>query len=205
VLSLVAVLAGSIALADDRYEPGDPIAAVDGDPIYFGELNLVLAERLAPEKLKQVGIEVQKATALLLVRRHLAMKSLQKSGTEALESTIAQRLAALTGELKRRGSSLSEHAGARKADEKSLVADLSWKVAWGQYVTSNLHEKNLRRYFEQHPDSYTGSFDDLTDQSKLRREATSALFNTLVRRQKNSKIQWFITALRPPGEVPIIP
>ena len=205
LLSLTALMVGSIALADEDYEASDPIAAVDGQPIYFGELNLVLAERVGADKLKQVGIDVQRATALLLIRRRLAMRSLQESGGEALQSVIEQKLNARNTELRRRGSSLIKYAEARMADEKSLAADLTWKVAWGQYVKSKLTNENLRRYFDKHSDRYGGNFQDLTDQAKLRREATNALFDTLVRRQKDSTIQWFVPTLSPPDSIPIIP
>ena len=204
-LSLTCLLTATIAVADDSYAPSDLIAAVGGDPVYFGELNLVLVERLGADKLQQVGSEIRKATALLLVRRKLAMQSLRAAGGVALQSMIERRLTTLSAELQRRGDSLSKYAEVRMADEKSLAADLAWKVAWGQYVKTKLNEQNLRRYFEKHPDRYGESFDDLTDQGKLRSDATGALFHALVRKQHQAKIQWFIGELHPPEGVSIIP
>ncbi len=65
------------------------------------------------------------------------MKSLNESGGDALKKMIEKRLAEIQAELRRRGSSLSEHATARMADESSVIADLSWKEAWGQYIKSS--------------------------------------------------------------------
>ena len=113
------------ALADEKYEPGDPIAAIDGDPVYLGELNLILSERLKVRDLRKVGIEVQQVTAALLVRRHLAMKSLRAQGGDSLEAMIQRQVDAFAAEASRRGSSLAEQAKSRMADEKSLRADLA--------------------------------------------------------------------------------
>jgi len=49
------------------------------------------------------------------------------------------------------------------------------------------------------------TFDELSDQGQLRRDAADALFDTLVRRQSDAKIVWFIGALKPPPEIRIIP
>ena len=205
-IPIVFVAVGSSLIANDRYEPADPIAAVDGKPIYVGELNLVLSEKLGVEKSKQAAIELQQATALLLVRRHLAMKSLVDMGGESLESMIQRRLETFAEELKRRRSSLSKHAESQMGDEKSLVADLSWKVAWGEYLKSRMTDENLHRYFDKHRDDYGGgTFDELTDQAKLRRDATSAMFDSLVQKGRDAEIQWLIPALRPPEGVAIIP
>ncbi len=194
---------------DDQYRPEDPIAAVNGDPIYVGELNLVLIERLGLKQLDDTTIELQQAAALLLVRRHLAMKSLKTLGQDALQAVIQQRLDAMVEGLRRTDSSLAKYSAARMSDEKSLLADLSWKVAWGQYIKSKLTEANLRRYFEANRERYAETveqdFDDLTDQAALRRDATSAMFDSLVRKQQDAEVEWFIPALRPPDGVTVIP
>ena len=149
--------AGRQAPADDKLGPGDPIAAIDGEPIYLGELNLILTERLKVRDLDRLGIEVQQATAALLVRRHLAMKSLEQQGGDALKSMIRRQVETYAAESRRRGSSLEQQARARMADEKSLTADIAWRTAWAQYLKSRLNDRNLRRYFEQQRDRYAGN------------------------------------------------
>jgi peptidyl-prolyl cis-trans isomerase C len=49
------------------------------------------------------------------------------------------------------------------------------------------------------------TFDELTDQAQLRRDAADALFDALVAKQRGAKITWFVGALRPPQSVNIIP
>jgi len=199
------LIATSFADDDKAHGPTDPIASVDGDPVFVGEMNLIVAERFGPKKLQQAGADLKRATAVLLVRRHLAMKTLRETGGDTLAAMIQRRLDAMTVELERRDSSLSKFAESRMSDEKSLIADQSWKVAWGQYMKSKMNDKNLRSYFDKNRNQYGGTFDELTDQAALRRDATSAMFDALVRKQKTAKIQWFIDSLHPPDGVSIIP
>jgi parvulin-like peptidyl-prolyl isomerase len=311
LLSYGLAVAAEVAAADDKLEPGDPIAAVDGEPVYLGELNLVLTEQVKARDLDKLGLEVQQATAALLVRRHLAMKSLRQQGGEVLEAMIRRQFESYSAELRRRGSSLEQQSKARMADVKSLAAELAWRTAWSEYLKSRLNEAKLRLYFEQHLDRYAGNrwevsqifvkldsrdaasvaaasaglaelaqalrsqggsaeafaeaarehsdsgsaaeggmvgwvekdgdlpgsvmavvrqtqpgeisdvvqsplglhlvyvhraeagkltFDDLTDQAQLRRDAADALFEALVAQQRDAKISWFVNALRPPQE-----
>lgn len=156
ICALSAVLCHGHVLAEDKLGPDDPIAAIDGAPIFLGELNLILTERLKVRDLDRLGIEVQQATAALLVRRHLAMKSLREQGGDALDAMIRRQVEAFAAEARRRGSSLDQQARARMSDEKSLTADIAWRTAWAQYLKSRLTETNLRRFFERDRDRYAG-------------------------------------------------
>lgn len=142
--------------AGDDLEPGDPFAAIDGEPVFFGELNLVLTERLQPKDLQRVGAEVRRATAALIVRRHLAMKSLEAKGGATLEAMLKRQVEALASDLRRRGSSLKKQAAGRMADEQSLVTDLRWRLAWGQYLKSRLNDVNLKKFFNLRREQYSG-------------------------------------------------
>ena len=144
------------ACADEKWSPSDPIAAIDGEPIFLGELNLILTERLKARDLDRVGIQVQQATAALLVRRHLALASLKQEGGDALQAIVDRQIESFASEAKRRGSSLEQHARARLADQKSLEADIAWRASWGQYLKSRLNETNLRRFFERERATYAG-------------------------------------------------
>ncbi len=155
--SLALLLGVLEARADDELEPGDPIAAIDGDPIYLGELNLILTERFKSRDLDAVPIDLQRATAALLVKRHLAMKTLTAQGGDLLQGMIRREVESFAAEAKRRGSSMEQQAAARLADEKSLMTDLAWRVAWGQYLKSKLTEENLRRFFDSRQHVYGGT------------------------------------------------
>ncbi len=313
---LACLLAGSIEVsAKETYKPEDPFAAIDGEPIYLGELNLILAQR-GVKKLDAVDINVKRAVAALVVRRRLALLSLQAQGGAALERIVDRQIDQFAQEAKRQGSSFEKQAKALLTNEKGLIADLTWRAAWSEYLKSNLTDKNLRRYFEMKREQYAGgrwevsqifvsivdpdptslsatttsmnelaesirsssdvetafanaardhsesgsadnggkvgwvekdgdlpsavmkvvretkpgqlskavqsplgmhlvfvhqyepgkmTFGDLTDQAQLRRDATNALFDALVKKQSSAKVVWFISALKPPASMQLIP
>lgn len=311
-LSLSLLARGVPVAAEDKFEPSDPIAAINGDPILLGELNLILSERFKTRDLESLPLDVQRATAAVLVNRHLAMRTLVAQGGELLQGMIRREVDAFAAEAKRRGNSLEQQAKARMADERSLTADLAWRVAWGQYLRSKLTDQNLRRFYDSRKEVYGGnryevsqifvkvdmkdslsaqaaeanlaelveqirgsdsieatfadaarehsesptadqggrvgvvekegdlpgpvmqavratpvgqvsdpvrshlglhliyvhrmeagnrSFDQLADQTQLRRDAADALFEGLVAAQRDAKVVWFIATLRPPEDV----
>ena len=71
-------------------------------------------------------MDIQRATAALLVQRHLAMKTLNEQGGDLLQGMIRREVDRFAAEAKRRGSSLEQQAKARLSDENSLKADLAW-------------------------------------------------------------------------------
>jgi len=189
-----------------KFEPADPFAAVDRDPVRIGELYLILGRRMGLDKIDLATDQIRQATALLLVRRRLAMQRLRQQGGAELKSTIDRKVERARDELRRRDTSLAAHAASLRSDEASYLNDLSWRIAWSQYVKSKLTEQNLRRYFEKNPAQFGGgSFEELTDRAQLRRAAASALFAALVRKAEGAEIQWFVPALHPPDGVPMIP
>ncbi len=193
---VVACLVTPIAASAAEVEPGDPFAAVDGKAIYVGEINLVLTQRIAAGDLDRVGDDVKKATALLLVRRHLAMKALIKRGGNALSTSLDRRVEAYSDEAKQRGTSIAALAEARRATAEAMDAHIRWTSAWSQYLKSKMTPENLQRYFESHREQFgDGEFKQLTDQSELRREAANALFETLVTSESETKVVWFIDKL----------
>jgi len=315
VFGIVVAINGSenLVAAEPEFGPAEPLASINGSPIYLGELNLILAERLGLDKFKRATTEFQQAAAAILLRRHLAMRSLRDQGGETLERMIQKASQDFASELQRRGSSLSEYASQRSADERSLMADLAWQTAWRQYLRSRMTDENLRKLFQRASSRYAGdrwrvsqifqpiegndsasvaatsarmmalarelqqsdaiesdfaaaaressqagsaeegghigwvshdgdlprqlmlaiekmkvgeisspiqsplgfhllllhahepgqaTFEQLTDQSQLRRDAANALFENLVHEQQGAKVVWFIEALRPPVAFP---
>ncbi len=119
-LSLTLVALPWYAFGDDKVGPDDPFASISGEPIFLGELNLILVERLRIRDLDRVAPEVQQATALMLVRQHLALRSLRKQAGPSLDSLIDRQIESFASDAKRRGSSLEDYAKKRKSTERSL-------------------------------------------------------------------------------------
>lgn len=149
------------AVAEDL-QPDDPFAAVDGKPIYIGEINWVLAQRVDVKDLDRVATEVRVATAQVLVRRHLAMNALRGQGGEAIAASIRRRVESFQADAKRRGTDIGMIAAARNSNVESVVADIAWQTAWSQYLKSKMTDANLRRYFDLHRDRYAGNRYDVS-------------------------------------------
>lgn len=191
---------GGVALADDQpLKLEDPFAAVDGQPITVGRLNLVLQQRFPKTAPDQLPPRVRQATALVLVRQQMALNQLRQLGGAAIEAQMSAAVDRQVAESKRRGISLAQQAAAKQSDERALADQIRWQTAWAAYLRSRLTEKNLRGYFETHRDRYEAeSWDDLADRGPIRRHAADALFEVLVRGAKDAKIVWFSKDLEPP-------
>ena len=85
-------ITSSAAAVDADLKPDDPFAAIDGKPIYVGEINWTLTQRIDVKDLDRIDRRVVAATAQVLVRRHLAMKALRGQGGEAIAANIKRRV-----------------------------------------------------------------------------------------------------------------
>lgn len=302
--------------AEEKFGPDDPFASINGEPVFLGELNLILVERLKIKDLDRVPMNVQQATALILVRQHLALRSLKKQGGASLDAMLGRQISAFADDAKRRGTSLEDYARKRQSNERSLRADLTWRFAWAQYLKSRLNDKVLKSFYDRNREKYGAGawevsqiflkfdrkddtsigvaesrinniaaqlrdatsldsafaeaasdhsdggtaadggklgwvegngdlpkvvmnavrqakagelagpvksplgfhlilvqqfkqkdipFEELSDHAQLRRDAADALFQMLLKEQKDAKVAWYIGGLKPPGNQPIIP
>ncbi|MGB7347070.1 MAG: peptidylprolyl isomerase [Pirellulaceae bacterium] len=152
----VSVVGYQFADAQQTLRPEDPIASVDGQPIFLGELNLVLVDRLKIRDVSKATDQVRQAIAATLVRQHLAMKSLRSQGGASLQQMIDRHISELERELKRRGSSLQQHAKLRSSTEASYRESLAWEAAWRGYLKSRMTDENLQTYFQRNQQKYGG-------------------------------------------------
>ena len=157
ILILLCIHLGITEGIAEDFAPDDIIASVDGNPVYIGELNLILAERFRNQPLNSINVDFKRATCHLLAQRRLALRALRKVGGEPLAQMVQNEVDAFVAEAKRRGSTLQDQAAARSSDAASLLVDLSWRVAWGAYLKSKLTDENLRRYFEKNAAAYNGT------------------------------------------------
>lgn len=145
------------ASAEESLAADEIIASVDGNPVYVGELNLILAERFPNQPIEAIDIELKRATCHLLAQRRLALRALRRVGGDSLAQMVQNETDAFITEVKRRGSTLQQQANARSSDSASLLVDISWRVAWGAYLKSKLTETNLRRFFTSNSSAYDGT------------------------------------------------
>lgn len=154
---LLAALSHSSVLAQQTFVPSDPIASIDGDPILLGELNYLLASKLRVDDPIKVSIEVQQASSALLVRQHLAMKSLLTQGGESLQSMLDRQWIAFVNDVKRQGSTIDRYSKQRKSNEQSVRRSRDWDTAWGIYLRRMMTESNLKRFYEMNSEDYAST------------------------------------------------
>jgi hypothetical protein len=198
-IALVVFVGLSSARCDDEPKIEDPFAAVDGTPVTIGRLNLVLAQKFGRNSTQKLPNTVRQAAALVLVRQQMALGQLIELGSDAIKVQLDAAVESAHQTAKQRGTSLAQQATAVHADERSMVDQIRWQTAWAAYLRSRLTEENLKQFFEKHPEKYgVHKFEDLTDQSALRRDASAALFDVLVKQANDAKVVWFVDELRPP-------
>ena len=201
-------IAPAVALPDPPLGPNDIFATVDGTPIEVGEIDLLLRQRFGPDLTsKPAGVSVERlrrATAAMLVRRQLAMRSLQSIGGQSLEASLRQARRDAASTLAGRGVDLDQRAAAMGTTAKAMIRSADWQTAWSKYIRSTLTDDNLRSYYRRNRDRYAGqTYEEVTQPRRLRSDATAALFDRLVERSSDAGVIWYVESLRPPERVSV--
>lgn len=147
-------LSPSSAIGQQTYEPSDPIASIDGDPVLLGELNYLLMSKLRVKDISRVNIQVKQASSALLVRQHLAMQSLRAQGGEVLQSLLERQWNGFSDELYRQGSTIEQYSKQRRSNERSVRQSRDWDSAWRAYLKSMMTDANLKRFYQQNSQEY---------------------------------------------------
>ena len=150
-----AAVAQIVSAAPAAVDPADAIVTVDGDPITRGQLNLLLEQRTGDEALQEADPRLVQAAALMLVRRHLALKTLTAMGGQRLAARVERAVQSATEAAGRQGGSL--HPQAQRHGLAAVQRELAWQTAWHAYLRSRLTQENLQRFFDAHRTKYDGT------------------------------------------------
>ncbi|MEO1530206.1 MAG: peptidylprolyl isomerase [Planctomycetota bacterium] len=137
--------------------PTDPYASINGYPVFVGELNLLLMQKLGARDPMQVNENVRRASASLIVRQHLAMQSLREQGGESLAQLLDRNWSSFSAELKRQGFTVTQYTKRFQSDATSMRAAQDWQTAWKAYLRSRLTDENLKRFYQTSPERYAGA------------------------------------------------
>ena len=141
----------------EKFGPGDAIVSIDGDPVLLGELNYLLTTNLRVKDLSAVPINVQQASSALLVKRHLAMKSLRQDGGEGLQRILDGEWGSFLNEIRGKGETLESFCRQKLSNEDSVRKSHDWDVAWRVYLKSKMTDANLRRFYQRDPEKYASA------------------------------------------------
>ncbi|MCO8120589.1 peptidylprolyl isomerase [Stieleria sp. TO1_6] len=134
--------------ASPKLEFSDPIAAIDGAPVFWGEVSYLLATKLRIKDPAQADLNVQRASSALLVRQHLAMRSLRQQGGDRLETLLDRQWQSFLTGLQQRGQSIEQYCERSISDERSVHHAIDWETAWRGYLKSRMTDQNLKRYYQ---------------------------------------------------------
>lgn len=194
-------------VAQDAPSPDVVFATVGGEPVFVADLDLILKIRFGDDPTGHRLVQdfeldqIRQAAATMVVRRHLAMRSLHRIGGEALSSHLKAAQSDLEKTMQQRGTGIVAQAELAGTSADALRRMNQWNQAWSSYLKKNLTESNLRTFHQRNIDQYQGvAFDQIADPLRLRRDASAAMFDFLIRQSSDASVVWQVEALRPPGE-----
>jgi PPIC-type PPIASE domain len=139
--------------ADERVDASRIIIRIDEVDVEDGELRLILQDSgLAT----QTSPTTRQASAAVLVRQHLAMKSLLHLGGKSIQAISDREMNLASEQLESSGSSLAKAANDRGVSQQAYERYLRWQIAWREYLKSRVTDAALKSYFESHKDQYGG-------------------------------------------------
>ncbi len=165
----IAPSAVSTSLADDVKDSSQAILRIDDTDLEEGELRLLLQDSGFAEG---ATLAPRQASAAVLVRQHLAMKSLLSLGGKPIQAIIDRELNLVSKQLESSGSSFAKAASDRGVSPRAYQRHLTWQIAWREYLKSRVTDTALKSYFESHQDQYGGR-EYLVSQIFIRNEPTN--------------------------------
>ncbi len=156
----VAMLGAGWAAAQDRPSAGQEVvvASIDGEPIYLGEVDRLLAKVARKQEVNATARPILQAQVLSEIvdrRLVLAYAKRRKSGATAAEVHAA--LAELKSQLKRQGSTLERFLKQRSIAEADLRRQITWNLAWEKYLARYVTDTQLQSHFKTHRREFDGT------------------------------------------------
>jgi len=136
-----------------------PVAAlVDGKPILLSQLRREFQSATGKLKLStEARTRVQQELLQKVIQRRLALAYLQRTGQAASQQDIALAREKLELRLGLEQQTLEQYLQERELTEQQLELQLAWQLSWPRYQEKYLTDKNLQRYFKQHPEEFDGT------------------------------------------------
>jgi len=152
----LAVLCVATAAGGEEPPAGQAIAArVNGEPISWSEVADALRQAYGD---REPSDERRREAALTqLIDRRLVLAALTRLGQAASSQDVDLALAQFTKELAAQNLTLAEHCRRVGLTEADIRRSLAWKLSWQRYLSRQLNEQNLERYFARHRREFDGT------------------------------------------------
>ena len=139
-------------------EPEVVVATVDGQPIYFSEVQRLLGKVSRGQEVNPAALPVLQAQVLSEIvdrRLVLAYARRTKSGPTAAEVDAA--LVELKSKLKSQGSTLERFLQEQSIPEADLQRQVTWNLAWEKYLARYVTDARLESFFKAHRREFDGT------------------------------------------------
>ncbi len=135
------------------------IAAIaGGHPISVARVAQHLKKTLGKREIPEPFAEQAKGEALEhLIRRHAVFAAIKKSGLNVGRSRVLMELEKLNDRLKEVDQTLEDYLETSGMNREELEYEFEWRIAWRQYLETNLTEERLVRFYESHRRQFDGT------------------------------------------------
>jgi parvulin-like peptidyl-prolyl isomerase len=145
-------------------------------PIEEGQSN---AEEIADQRLRQIVAQLESTSESMREKRFAELAVAESDGATAKQGGMIGWVS-------------------KSGDLPDSVMKTIRATSVGTVTAAVRSPLGFHLAFVHEKSSMEVPFEKITDFSRLRRDAANKLFETLVARQSDPKVVWYITALRPP-------
>ena len=137
---------------------GQVVANIDGQAILMGEVDREV-ERALKGRAPPPDTQAQLRGHALeqLIRRRLVLSYLNRKGQGASRQDVHLRVEQIRRQLASRQRTLDEYLKKTGQTLSELQHRLAWEIAWPPYVSRQLTDKALEKYFQSHRWDFDGT------------------------------------------------
>jgi len=137
---------------------GQVVANVNGQAILMGEIDREV-ERALKGRTPPPDVQAQLRGHALeqLIRRRLVLSYLNRNGQGASADDVELRVEQIRRRLASRQRTLDEYLKKTRQTLDELQHRVAWKIVWPPYVSRQLTDKALEKYFQSHRRDFDGT------------------------------------------------
>ncbi len=148
----------AVAQSRSTAEQNVVAATVDGEPIYLGDVDRLLAKVAGKQEINPAVLPMLQAGVLAeIVDRRLVLAYAKRRKTGATAGEVDASLAELKSKVQRQGSSLKRFLQERSIGEDQLRRQLAWNLTWEKYRARYVTDARLQSHFKEHRRQFDGT------------------------------------------------
>jgi parvulin-like peptidyl-prolyl isomerase len=148
----------AIALLSADLDPNATAVKVDGQPISVRAVERQWNQAtLAPPEDSKALTALRAAALEACIQRALVLQELTALKRAASDADVELAVSRLKKELVARNATWQKHLDGLALSDAEFRDDLRWRLTWERYLSEQLTDDNLKRYFERHAREFDGT------------------------------------------------